>query len=96
MSKFNVFHHVDGNFLGNIEECRDFQRNYTLAASVEARSLDDAFRLTNTIDAPWWENEGVDRGTLIGGARSTSVGDVIEDVENHELYMCSMIGWVAL
>jgi hypothetical protein len=53
-----------------------------LVAEVDTHKLDQAYFLTNTIDTPWWENEGVkflgspDHG--MKGCRSTSVGDVME------------------
>ena len=60
--------------------------------SGESRELDDAFQLTNHIDHPWWENEGV---TRVGEeCRSTSVGDVV--FRNGEAWLCARIGWTRL
>ena len=47
---------------------------YTHVATVDAWNLNDVFRLTNTIDWPWWENEAVD--AIVENTRSTSVGDL--------------------
>jgi hypothetical protein len=47
---------------------------YTHVATVDVGDLNDAFRLTNTIDWPWWENKGVD--AIVEKTRSTSVGDL--------------------
>lgn len=63
------------------------------AASEDA--LEDAFELTNHIDRPWWENEGV---RLCKESRSTSVGDlvVIERGEREEFWRCERVGWKRL
>jgi len=52
---------------------------------------DLAFRLTNHIDSPWWENPGV---TLVGSPthRSTSVGDVVV-MPDGSVMKCEMAGW---
>lgn len=55
--------------------------------SVE-EALERAYRLTNTIQAPWWENEEVEQSESVvaaGGARSTSVDDyMLVTVEGRE------------
>jgi hypothetical protein len=61
---------------------QDIDRDYHAVATVDTDDLDEAFRLTNTIDTPWWENDGVAvvspvRCTKLWGMRSTSVGDVM-------------------
>jgi hypothetical protein len=43
--------------------------------SCLADACEEAFRLTNHIDCPWWDNEGVTRHGP--ETRSTSVGDVV-------------------
>ena len=75
--------------------------HYHLVAHIEGdwSSLDyfehkvheDIFRLTNHINKPWWENEGV---TLVKESRSTCVGDVIM-IGNHR-FMAHNASWVAL
>ena len=52
-------------------------QTYRAVAEVDATSLNEVYRLTNTIDGPWVENPGV-RAT-VRPCRSTSVGDVIVD-----------------
>jgi hypothetical protein len=49
---------------------------YEKVAEVESPSLGYVFFLTNSIDHPWWENEGVTLAPGLRGARSMSVGDV--------------------
>lgn len=67
--------------------------HYQAVARVETDDLDTAFRLTNSIDRPWWKNEGVE---ILGAPehRSTSVGDVIVDAQGN-LFHCAVVGWKA-
>ena len=46
-----------------------------LVAIVDTDDLDEAYRLTNHIDKPWYENTEVQ---TIRKSRSTSVGDFME------------------
>lgn len=62
---------------------------YELVARVECQHLGEAFELTNTIDHPWWENEGVE---VLVRSRSTSVGDVIVDPDGQR-HRCEPVGW---
>jgi hypothetical protein len=68
--------------------------NYDLVAEVETDKLSEAFRLTNTIDNPWWENPSVEKKFLSSGCRSTSIGDIVEI--NGDFYKCAPIGWTSL
>lgn len=52
--------------------------NYDMVAYVDASNLDVVFHHTNHIDHSWWENDGVE---LIKESRSTSVGDLIIEVD---------------
>lgn len=72
-----VWHAINPNFgfgEGNVHFPNDFE----LVAVVNTSELGQAFALSNTIDKPWWENDGV--SVMIPdreGFRSTSVGDVL-------------------
>lgn len=48
----------------------------THVASIRAAGLSDVFRLSNTIEAPWYEGAGIVKHAA-GGIRSTSVGDLV-------------------
>lgn len=63
---------------------------YHHVADVEAESIEDAYRLTNTIDRAWWNHQEV---TPIAKTpmRSTSVGDVIVAPDGPKL--CCPVGW---
>lgn len=82
--KLYVYHAKTPSFLGfrtgQKVSLFDLHNLFEAVATIEmpevadVDALEDAFRLTNHIDDPWWENEGV---TLTKESRSTSVGDVI-------------------
>ena len=62
---------------------------------VVDQKLETAFRLTNSVNHAWWENEGVtpmfpDKE----GCRSTSVGDMV--LIGTEKYVCENQGWEKL
>lgn len=62
---------------------------YHRVAAVEADDLEKAYELTNNIDRPWPENEGVE---AIGGRfRSTSVGDLM--LMGEDFYVVAGIGF---
>jgi hypothetical protein len=65
----------------------DFQQ----VATVQAATLEETFRLTNHIDAPWWEHLAV-KPTRAERFRSTSVGDVIAD-EADQLWLVQLVGF---
>ena len=53
--------------------------------------LELAFRLTNSIEYAWWENEEVTPMFPEQGCRSTSVGDKV--LIGTEKYVCENMGW---
>ena len=55
------------------------------------QKLETAFRLTNSINHAWWENEDVTPMFPEQGCRSTSVGDMV--LVGTEKYVCASIGW---
>lgn len=72
--------------------------HYTLAATVEladGMGEDDAreyaFECTNSVDRPWWGNEGVTIHIALTKARSTSVGDVV--TLDSGAFRVERIGW---
>lgn len=57
--------------------------------------LETAYRLTNTIEEPWYENDEIDVAEeALTGCRSTSVGDVI--VLDKVPYQVANAGWKKL
>jgi hypothetical protein len=65
--------------------------DYIKVAEVEAQDLDEVFRLTNTIDHDWQENEHVTATRPGQPERSTSVGDVI--VLGHQAWIVASAGF---
>ena len=71
----------------------DFPHDFETVAIVATESEDHAFRLTNHIDGPWWENQMVVRYSP--DARSTSVGDVMMmlELDGVRFLRCAAAGW---
>lgn len=102
-----VYHGPDELVLGAVlldderllSRVRERTEEYHLVAQVATNSLDEAFRLTNTLESAWWENAEVaffgSAQYGLKGARSTSIGDVFE-CANKERYVVSRIGFVLL
>ena len=58
----------------------------------EEGKCEQAFKLTNTIEQGWWNNEDVEYVGPNKTCRSTSSGDQVL-LKNGTKYNCSMIGW---
>ena len=76
-----------------------FPLDYQLVAIVRCddcgpNELEIAFRQTNTIDCPWWQNNDVMFVLQELGCRSTSVGDVV--VLDSVIYRVENAGWLVL
>ncbi len=74
-------------------------QDYELVAEIAqnglspCEALDEAFRLTQSIERSWTENRGVRAfGTR---RRSTSAGDAVA-LEDGSLYRCEMDGWMRI
>jgi hypothetical protein len=98
MKTFEVYHAKAMPFLygkspDEIAAIVDFPADYDHVATVQCESHEETFILTNHIDKKWWENPGV---TLrkAGGARSTSVGDVV--VSGTQRWVVLPFGWQEL
>ena len=95
MRKFRVHHKKDMMFRYN-EADKMVVFDFTLydwVANVRTHNLGDVFRVTNHIDEAWWENpEIIDHKE----SRSTSVGDVVHDVEADVYHLCMPCGWKEL
>ena len=58
----------------------------------EEGKCEQAFKLTNTIEQGWWNNEDVEYVCPDKTCRSTSSGDQVL-LKNGTKYNCSFIGW---
>ena len=59
---------------------------------TDEQKCEQAFKLTNTIEQGWWNNEGVQYMGPNKTCRSTSSGDQVI-LKNGTKYNCSFIGW---
>lgn len=66
-------------------------KDYTFIGVVEVGDMEDAFRATNHIESDWTKNPEVIQMN-VPQARSTSVGDVLED-EDGTFHYCAGVGW---
>jgi len=83
MNTFSVFHRktlVDINGFENAIYRLNWPEAYQLVASVEAKTLEQAYASTQHIDQEWWKNQGVE---LLAESRSTSVSDIIIGPDRH-------------
>lgn len=64
---------------------------YNLVAEVATEDLEEAFVKTNSIDAFWGENEGVQLTNPGEGCRSSSVGDIFQNDEG--FFLVEAIGF---
>lgn len=72
--------------------------HYTPVASIETDCLQTAFRMTSSVDEPWYDLPGVLVLAPTPQVRSTWVGDVvvIKDERGERAYRCGSMGWVQL
>lgn len=97
---------LDANGTALVEDRYGNAPVYRHVAEVDLDDEDYArvYELTNSIDWPWWENEGVAanfdspaffevEGREGKGTRSTSVGDLIMLSDGRWL-RCASVGWV--
>lgn len=83
-----VYHAKEPTFSDTLSEIR--MSDFEAVASVDCETLEEVFYLTNHIDKDWWDNPQV---SLLKRSRSTSVGDVVEQVESNKKFRCQSVGW---
>jgi hypothetical protein len=92
---FEIYHADEmATYTDAKEKAAAFPQGYSKVAVVEARDLCDTYRITNHIDAAWYDNPEVVE-LLNDQARSTSVGDVVVD-EAGRAHLCACFGWEEL
>lgn len=90
-----VYHSKLNHFNETIARRSQYQAVADVTAQVNiftTEALDVAFRDTNHIDCSWWDNETVKK-LVPENVRSTSVGDLIENTETGEFWLCMNAGW---
>ena len=95
MTTATVYHAREPNFGFGAPAPFD-AAHYRPVAILQTASLGEAFRLTNSIDAAWYENPEV--RALVGPARSTSVGDVVvlSNETGSRAFRCVNAGWAQI
>jgi len=95
MTTATVYHAMNPNFGMGAPLPLD-AAHYRVVAILQTASLEEAFRLTNSIDAAWYENPEV--RALVGPTRSTSVGDVVvlSDETGSRAFRCDLVGWAQI
>jgi hypothetical protein len=80
---FTVWHNPNPTFRNlsdkEIFDLRVGSLRFVEVATVEADTVEDVYRLSQNIEDSWLTNPGVTPAKGVTRARSTSVGDVIED-----------------
>ena len=76
----------DVNFFGSESWEPKMASRYNLVARCEADNLSEVFHIGNG----YGDQSKIDR---VERMRSVSVGDLVEDVETGELFMCDPEGW---
>jgi hypothetical protein len=72
----------------NEKEIEAISDEFELVARVDARTLDECFRIANFVcedDATLIE--------VVGKMHSLSVGDIVVDLETDQAYVCASFGW---
>lgn len=85
-----VYHDKKPQF-GFGTEDRVWPDDFDVIATVQSEDPDIVYEATNTIDHPWWDNE-IATCLKPGGARSTSVGDVVVNSKD-EVFIVLPVGW---
>ena len=101
MAKFAIYHFDSKRFqcfFGKWKDADTFEDiatptldQYRFVGVVDANDPEDVFRITNHIDSDWTTNPEVD--IAMGRCRSTSVGDIIVNLNTVESFLCASIGW---
>ena len=94
MNQFKVFHANHPNFGFGGKDPIFNDQNYTHVATVECENLEHVFQVTNHIDHDWTTNKEVvwKKGTG-ANTRSTSCGDVVQDMTTCSHYRCMFNHW---
>lgn len=99
-----VYHRKAPHFLNDEPVlAENFVRDFVPIAAVGFRRergelldfccLEESFRLTNTVDHPWWENDTVTPLFVGDGWRSTSIGDVLYDCASGAYWKVKALGF---
>ena len=72
----------------NEKQIEEISDEFELVARVDARSLDEVFRIGNFVC-----EEDATKIEVVGEMHSLSVGDIVHNIETDETFVCANIGW---
>jgi hypothetical protein len=70
------------------KEIEEISDQYELVARVDARSMDEVFRIANFVC-----DEDASLIEVVGEMHSLSVGDIVHNLETDETFVCANYGW---
>ena len=87
--KWRVFHVIHPTFGFGTDPV--WPTGYIEVVRLSAENAEDVFRVTNTIDSPWWKGNKGFFFLVLPPLRSTSVGDVAVDADGR-VFRFEMVG----
>ena len=82
MFKTFIYHKISRDrFEVSPDSTADLANDFKLIGWTNESDLNNVFQMFNTIDVPFWEHPDVTLNDGLEGARSLSVGDVIQTKE---------------
>ena len=100
MKKFNVYFKTTPTFLTNELITNVDLSEFNRVAEVGTTTHEKVFEVLQSVHWAWFESGNgsgmVENATCypIEKDRSMSVGDVVENIETGEAFLCTMDGWV--
>jgi hypothetical protein len=73
-------------------EIESLSDEFEFVAQIDARSIDECFRIGNFVCAA---DEPL-RQVVAEGMRSISTGDIVQDLDTNETFLCVSHGWVKI
>jgi hypothetical protein len=70
------------------KEIEEISDQYEIVARVDARSMDEVFRIANFVC-----DEDASLIEVVGEMHSLSVGDIVHNLETDETFVCANCGW---
>ena len=94
MNKYAIFQLPEGNpkirdmYFLEASEIEEISDEYEFVARIDARSLDECFRIGNFV-----LEEDLSLIEVVGEMHSISVGDIAQDLETGKCFVCQNYGW---
>lgn len=88
----NIFHKQGRDAFFESENGKVNPADFKLIGWTDETDLNKVYELFNSIDAPFWENPRVQLHSKLQGARSLSVGDLIQ-LDTGEIFEVASFGF---